>query len=75
MNQKLVLEITLPSSSSASCPVLVVLPDEAGPAAAPPAEEVTCLMVRVVRPGPMIAEVAALLIVSTGLVTRPQAGH
>ena len=71
MNQKLVLEITLPSSSSASCPVLVIFPDEAGQAAAPPAEEETCLMVRVVRPGPVIAEVAAILIINTGLVTRP----
>ena len=75
MNQKLVLEITFQSSCSASCPVLVTLPDEAEQAAATQAEEVTVLVVRVVRPGPVIAEVAALVIVSTGLVTRHQAGH
>ena len=75
MNQKLVLEITLQPSSSASSPVLVILLDEAGKATPPPAEEVTCLVVRVVRPGPVITEVAAELIVSTGLVTRHQTGH
>ena len=59
----------------ASYPVLVILLDEAGQAAASEAEEVTVLVVRVVRPGPVIAEVAALVIVSTGLVTQHQAGH
>ena len=58
-----------------SCPVLVILLDEVEEAAASEAEEVTCCMVRVVRPGPVIAEVTALLIINTGLVTRPQAGH
>ena len=41
-----------------SCPVLVIFLDEAEEAAASEAEEVTCLMVRMVRPGLMIAELA-----------------
>ena len=59
----------------ASSPVLVILLDEAEQAAASEAEEVTVLVVRVVRLGPVITVVAAVLIVSTGLVTRHQTGH
>ena len=68
------LEMTL--HQFASSPVLASLCEpEVEQATVIPAEEEAVLMVRVVRPGPVIAEVAALLIVSTGLVTRHQTGH
>ena len=64
------------SPQSASSPVLALVSEpETGQVAAPGAEEEAVLVVRVVRPGPVIADVAALLIVSTGLVTRHQTGH
>ena len=60
----------------ASSPVLVTLSEsEAGQAAGPPAEEEAVLVIRVVRPGPVITEVAAFLIIPAGQVTSPQAGH
>ena len=64
------------SPQSASSPVLALVSEpETGQVAAPGAEEEAVLVVRVGWLGPVIAEVAALRIISAGLVTRPQAGH
>ena len=66
--------LTLPSSPGS--PALVVFTEhQAGQVAAPEVVEEAVLMVRVFRPGSVIAEVTTLLILPTGPGTRFQAGH
>ena len=60
----------------ASSPVLILLSEpEVEQATVFPAEEEAVLVIRMVRLGPVIAEVATLRIISASLVTRPQTGH
>mgnify|MGYP001204924472 CR=1 FL=1 len=62
--------------SSPRCPVSVVFTEpEVAQVAAPGVEEEAVVVVRVIRPGPVMAEVTALLILRTGLVTLAQTGN
>lgn len=74
MNQKLPLMLTLrPCPGSPAR--LVFTEHQAGQVAAPEVVEEAVFMVRVFRPGSVIAEVTALLILPTGSGTGSQARH